>query len=136
MSKIHANVVATRRECVNNEGGSLTSSPANLSEVRQRRLVFGHFEFESGEPSLKRPKNVTQLMRNFLHTTECSAKFKLIFVVTPIVLLGLDNKSPTLMNASICLFLGVSSGAPCLDRFCRGRTNPLVITIARRRHPL
>ena len=44
-------------------------------------------------------------MKEILHTTECSTKLKLILITTPIVLLGLDNKSPTFVNARVCLLL-------------------------------
>ena len=43
MSKVHVNVVATRRERVNNVGGSLTLSWGGLSDVR-RRVKFGRCE--------------------------------------------------------------------------------------------
>ena len=52
MSKVYANVVATRRECVNNVGGSLTSSWSGLSDVR-RHVKFGRFGAHSKSLLLK-----------------------------------------------------------------------------------
>ena len=51
--KVHVNFAATRRECANNEGGSLTFSLADSSEARRRRLMFDYFDLDQESPLSK-----------------------------------------------------------------------------------
>ena len=105
--KIHANVVVIHRECVNNVGGSLTFSSAGSLEVQQLHLRSCRFDANSEDSLLNRPGSETHLSGNYYTPQGVPLNRRLMLRNVPVVSLGLDNKSPTFVNASICLLLGV-----------------------------
>ena len=107
MSKVYANVVATRRECVNNVGGSLTFFSAGSLEAQQLHLRSCRFDANSEDSLLNRPGSEAYLSENFYTPQGVPLNRRLMLRNAPVVSLGLDNKSPTFVNASICLLLGV-----------------------------